>query len=75
MKYPKPVMNLSALMRMGISETFLRKAYADRNQTFAWKANPTKDNSPILFDTVGLEEYRLKQIDMEKQARKLQSVI
>lgn len=70
MKYPKPVMNLTGLMKMGIPESFLKKAFTDPNQTFAWKAIPTKDNSPILFDTEGLEEYRLRQIEMEKKARK-----
>jgi hypothetical protein len=67
-------MNLSELKKMGISESFLRKAYSDNRQTFAWKANPTKENSPILFDTSGLEEYRLQQIIIEKKSRIRQGV-
>ncbi len=69
MKYAKPVMNMSQLKRMGIAESFLRKAYAEPDQTFAWQANVTAQNSPILFDTAGLEEYRLKQIKIEKKSR------
>lgn len=70
MEYPKPVMNMSQLLKMGISESFLYIAYTDKNQTFAWKADPTKKSSPIQFDTKGLEDYRLRHIAIEKQARK-----
>lgn len=74
MEFPKSVMNMSELRRMGISESFLRIAYADKAQTFAWKANPTKENSPILYDTKGLEAYRLQQVMLEKKCRVRQGV-
>lgn len=70
MIYAKPVMRISELKKMGLPEEFLMNAYRNPNQTFAWKMDMTKKNSPILFDTDGLERYRQKQILMERQANK-----
>lgn len=67
-------MNMSELRRMGIAESFLRLAYSDEKQNFAWKANPTKENSPILYDTEGLEKYRLSHIELEKKYKIRQGV-
>lgn len=68
MNYPKQVMTMTALTNMGISESFLRRAYAAKDETIAWKSDPMKTNSPILFDTEALEKYRLRQITAEKKA-------
>ena len=70
MEYPKPIMTMKALMGIGFTEPFLKKAYVEPNQTFAWKSDATKKNSPILFDTVGLEKYRLEKIQLEKKAQR-----
>ena len=67
MNYPAKVMKISELMKMGFPREFLMTAYRSRNQTFAWKMDATKSNSPILFDTEGLEEYIKKQIAIERQ--------
>lgn len=70
MQYPKPVMRINELIKLGFAKEYLMSAYRDKNQTFAWKINITKSNSPILFDTEGLEEYRIQKIKQEKDARK-----
>lgn len=67
MNYPSKVMKISELMKMGFPKEYLMIAYRSRKQTFAWKMDATKSNSPILFDTEGLEEYRRKQISIEQQ--------
>jgi len=60
MEYPKSVMRISELTEMGFSENWLMRVYRRRNQTVAWKISP-KRNSPILFDTDGLEKIRLAE--------------
>lgn len=66
MKYPKPVMRKSELMKeMNFSESFLDRAFRSKGQTFAWKIS-NKRNSPIEFDTEGLEKYRLTQCGLER---------
>ena len=66
--YPKPIMKMSALIDMGFPEEFLLYAYRNPRQTFAHKMNPTKKNSPILFDTAGFEAWRQKLIKTETQS-------
>lgn len=58
MKYPKPVMRLSELKKMGFTEEWLLYVYRKRaDRKIAWKSGP-KDNCPILFDTEELEKLR-----------------
>ena len=69
MEYPKPIMRKTELMAIfGFPEEFLDRAYRQRGQTFAQKLNPTKRNSPIIFDTVGFEKWRMSQLQMENKA-------
>ena len=53
-------MRLSELKKIGFPEQWLMMAYRRRNQTFAWKMS-AKENSPIVFDTEGLEKFRRSQ--------------
>ena len=69
-EYPKQIMKITELIEIGFPKVYLMNAYQDKNQSFAWKMDLTKKNSPILFDTEGLEEYRRKQIATEKQANR-----
>nr|DAU95688.1 MAG TPA: hypothetical protein [Caudoviricetes sp.] len=39
----------------------------DKSTQIAWRADPTRANSKIMFDTEALELYRLKQIAFEKK--------
>lgn len=68
MKYPKKVMRLKELEKMGFPQDFLLRAYRTRGQNFAQKQNPSARNSPILFDTELFEEWRLKQLMAENKA-------
>lgn len=68
MEFPKPIMRMSELMEMGFPEECLLRAYRDKNQTFASKINPAKSNSPIIFDTAGLEKWWIRQISTQVKA-------
>lgn len=61
MQYPKPVMKISELKAMGFTEEYLMYVYRNNRNAIAWKMNPTKVNSAILFDTEELEKYRKSQ--------------
>jgi hypothetical protein len=67
-EYPKPIMKISELKKMGFPEEYLMCAYRNRNQRFASKLNPTKKNSPIIFDTAGFEAWRIKDIKAQVTA-------
>ncbi len=58
MKYPKQVMKKSELVAMGFTDEYLMYVYRNNRNAIAWKMNPTKVNSPILFDTEELEKFR-----------------
>lgn len=68
--YPKPIMKVSELIKMGYTRDYLLGIYALPTQDFAWKQNVTKKNSPIMFETAKLEEYRQNQIKLEQQTKK-----
>ena len=61
MNYPKPVMKATELEKMGFPREFLLYAFRRKGQAFAWKMNPTKINSPIVFDTEVFEKWRITQ--------------
>ena len=67
-EYPKQIMKMTELTKMGFPEEFLLYAYRNPRQTFAHKMNPTKKNSPIIFDTAGFETWRQKLIKTEIQS-------
>lgn len=75
MKYEKPIMKTSELIKMGYTRDYLLGLYALPDQDFAWKQNMTKKNSPIFFDTEKLEEYRQNQIKLERQAVKRRTTL
>ncbi len=58
MNYPKPVMRMSELKKMGFPEEWLLYVYRKKtDRKIAWKTG-FKDNCPILFDTEELEKFR-----------------
>lgn len=65
MVYPKPFMRLQELYKMGVPKEFLFEAYRSKGQTFAQKINPSKQNSPIIFDTDGFEKWRVSRCKAE----------
>jgi len=63
--YPKSIMKKNELMGMGFPEEYLMRVYRSPAQNFAHKMNPTKINSPIIFETKAFEDFRQKQIAAE----------
>lgn len=66
MEYPKPVMKMGELVKMGFPRSFLDEAYRERGQDFAQKG--PKSNSPIFFDTERFEKWRIRKLTNENQA-------
>lgn len=60
MQYPKKIMRASELKKMGFPDEYLMRIFRTKGQTIAWKMTPTARNSPILFDTEGLEKWRVQ---------------
>lgn len=56
MEYPKPVMKISELKKMGFPEQWLLSVFYV-TKGIAWKTG-TAPNCPIVFDTEALEKYR-----------------
>ena len=76
MDYPKTVMSRKALIaQMGFSEAYLMRAYSTPGQTFAWRENPLNKHSPIMFDTAGLEKWRIEDCQMQERARKPRTTV
>ena len=72
MNYPKEVMSRKALIsQMGFTEAYLMRAFSAPGQTFAWRENPLNKHSPILFDTEGLEKWRVEDCKMQERARRM----
>ena len=72
MEYPSNIMSRKALItQMGFTEAYLMRAYSTPGQTFAWRENPLNKHSPILFDTDGLEKWRIEDCMMQERARKM----
>ena len=65
MDYPKAIMNISELKRMGFPRALLMEAYRDPKQTFATKVDPSKTNSTIIFDTAGFDKWIAKRIKLQ----------
>lgn len=66
MEYPKPVMKMGELVKMGFTRSFLDEAYRERGQDFAQKG--AKKNSPIFFDTELFEKWRVRKQREENRA-------
>lgn len=69
--FAKQRMRLSELVAAGFSKTELKVAYRSRGQRFAYKMNPTKRNSPIIFDTAGLARYFENLAKAEDERRRM----
>lgn len=76
MNYPKEIMSRKALIKqMGLTEAYLMRAFSTPGQTFAWRENPLNKHSPILFDTAGLEKWRIEDCKMQERARTQRAVV
>lgn len=68
MEYPKKVMKMNEMKKLGFSEEMLLRAALEKGQTFAWKMNPVCRTSTILFDTDEFEKWRKKQARATQQS-------
>ena len=75
MEYPKPFMQKKELMDMGLSLRYLNRAIAAPGQTFAFKLDPSKKTSPYIFDTQGLEKWRVRDTMMQNKALQRKTTI
>ena len=76
MNYPKQIMNRKELIeQMGFSEAYLMRAFSTPGQTFAWRENPLNKHSPIMFDTDGLEKWRLEDCKTQERARTMRTTV
>lgn len=66
-KYPKRIMRLSELVKLGYTKEYLMKQYRIRGQKFARKQDPTCRNSPIIFDTELFEKQQQRQQEIENR--------
>lgn len=67
MEYPKQVMTIRELCKMGFTKEFLMNAYRQPGQRFAMKENFLKKTSTIIFDTAEFEKWRLKNLVTENK--------
>jgi hypothetical protein len=57
MKYPKPIMRKSELVKMGFASSWLEEIYLRPGQKIAWKNNDAQ-TAAIYFDKEKLERER-----------------
>lgn len=67
MEYPKKIMKISELTKLGYTKEFLMNAYRVPGQRFAMKENMLKSNSVIIFDTEEFEKWRMKNLAAENK--------
>lgn len=69
--YPSPIMRKNDLVKLGIPKGVLEDAYYDKGQRFACKQNPCKKNSPIIYNTAGLDAWIRKRITLGAKSREM----
>lgn len=75
MNYPKALMRKKEMISLGFPETYLDRAAASPGQSFAFKLDPSKKNSPYIFNTLGFEEWRKKDEELQAKARKMRTQV
>lgn len=60
MEYPKAIMRKSEVVKLGIPESVILRAYRSPKVTCVYKMSP-KRNSPILIETAPFERWRVNQ--------------
>jgi len=65
MEFPKKIMKMAELKKLGFPLPLLLEAYRDPRQTFATKVDPLKSNSTIIFDTDGFDRWIAKRIKLQ----------
>jgi hypothetical protein len=71
MEYPKKIMNMKELMKLGYTERYLYRIFCTRGQTCAFRLNPLNPRSRILFDTDELEKMKEREIRAQQKGMHL----
>ncbi len=58
MEYPKPIMSISELTKLGFSDAYLREAVRAKDQRFATRTSP---RGKYMIDTAKFEQHRISQ--------------
>lgn len=69
MTFPKKFMKVSEITALGFPRETLDRIYNEKGQTIAFKMNPEKKNSHIVFDTEGLIKRMEQEIRFERSMR------
>lgn len=69
MEYPKEIMTIPELKKMGFTRTYLDRAFRSNSNDFATRVTPGKSKSPIMFDTAKFEAWRQREIRAQKGGR------
>lgn len=76
MNFPRELMRITEIEReCKVSRKLLLQAYLTPGQNFAFKMNPLKSNSPIVFQTDGLKKWMDKRPEVEQRARRRSCVM
>lgn len=73
MEYPKQIMSKKELLDMGFTRAYLDRVSNTKGQTIAFRLNPNNPRSTLLFDTRGLEKFRLSEIKAAERAMELRT--
>lgn len=69
MNFPQKFMKMNDLIKLGFPREMLMRLFREEGQTFAFKMNPEKKNSHIVFDTDGLARKIEREIKIERSIR------
>ena len=58
MEYPKAIMSISELTKLGFSDSYLREAVREKDQRFATRTSP---KGKYMIDTEKFEQHRINQ--------------
>lgn len=75
MEYPKQIMSKKELLDMGFTRAYLDRVSTTKGQTVAFRLNPNNPRSTLLFDTRGLEKFRLSEIKAAERAMELRTSV
>ena len=70
MEFPRQIMKISELCKMGFTKEMLMEIFRNPRQNFARKMNPLRRNSHIIFETDGLNKWLNEDIKLQGKDRK-----
>ena len=65
MNFEKRIMSIKELRQYGFPKSYLRRIYGTKGQDCAFKSDPMRENSMILFDTEKLAAWVARDIETQ----------